>query len=82
VIGMGMLILTVFTVAEVLLKIKLMQAATVVWMAYCTWAIAQFFNGKKVSDYVKSFFAYMLGLLTFSVVALLLGGLIDVFVKH
>ncbi|MES2063843.1 MAG: hypothetical protein V4456_18100 [Bacteroidota bacterium] len=56
--------------------------SSVIWMAYCTWAIAQFFNGKEISDYVKSFFAYLLGLLTFSVAAFLLGGVIDVFIKH
>jgi len=82
VIGMEMLIFSVFAVVEALLKIKLMQIATIICMAYCTWAIAQFFNGKKVSDYLKSFFAYLLGLLTFSVAALLLGVLIDMLIKH
>jgi hypothetical protein len=82
IMGMGMLIFAVFTIAEALLKISLMQIAAVIGIAYCTWAIAQFFNTRKLSGYVKSFFAYMLGMLTFSLTALLLGFLIDLFIKH
>jgi hypothetical protein len=80
-IGIGMLIYSVFTIAEVLLKIKLMQIAGVVGLAYCTWAIAQFFSGKKASDYIKALFAYLLGMLTFTIAAFILGGIIDAVVK-
>lgn len=82
VMGMGMLIFSVFTLAEALSKTQLMQIAGAVGMAYCTWAIAQFFGGKKVSDYIKSFFAYILGVGTCMVAALLLGVFIDVVIKH
>jgi len=82
VMGMGMLIFSVFTIAEALSKIKLMQISAVIGIAYCTWAIGQFFNTKKVSGYLKAFFAYLLGMLTFSIAALLLGALIDIFLKH
>lgn len=82
IMGMGMLIFSVFTIAEALLKISLMQIAGVIGIAYCTWAIAQFFNGKKVSDYIKSLFAYLLGMGTFTLAAMLLGGVVDALVKH
>lgn len=80
--GIGMLIFTVFTVAEGLSHIKLMNVASVIGFAYCTWAIAQFFSGKKVMDYVKSFFAYLLGWLTSMIFAMLIGVAIDLMAKH
>lgn len=80
--GIGMLVFSVFTIAEALLKIRLMPIAGAIGVVYCTWAIVQFFNGKKISDYVKALFAYILGSMTFMVAALLLGVLIDVVVKH
>ena len=82
VMGIGMLIVSVFTIAEALVKVKMMKASAFIWMSYCTWAIAQFFSGRKVSDYVKSLFAYILGMLSASIAALSLGVLIDVFFKH
>lgn len=82
VMGLSMLIFSVFTIAEALLHVKVMQIAGIIYIIYSTWAIAQFFDGKKISNYVKSLIAYLLGLLSFSVVALLLGVLIDVAVKH
>ncbi|GAB3919910.1 hypothetical protein GCM10028827_00730 [Mucilaginibacter myungsuensis] len=80
--GMGMLIFALFVIAEALLKIPAMQIAAVIGIAYCTWAIGQFFNAKKISAYLKAFFAYLLGMVTFSAVILLLGALVDVLIKH
>ena len=50
-------------------------------VAYCTWAIAQFFNKKKVTSYVKAFFAYSLGMITFTISIGILGFVIDTFIK-
>ncbi|RYU92587.1 DUF3667 domain-containing protein [Mucilaginibacter terrigena] len=82
VMGMGMLLFSVFTIAEVLSHTKLMQVSSYIVIAYCTWAIAQFFNGKKVVSYVNSFFAYLLGMLTFALAALLIGFLVDAVFRH
>ncbi|MES2265829.1 MAG: DUF3667 domain-containing protein [Bacteroidota bacterium] len=82
VMGMGMLIYAVFTIAEGLLKVSLMQIAGAIGIAYCCWAIAQFFNTKKISGYIKSLSAYLLGMISFFAVIQLLGTLIDVVIKH
>ncbi|MGY4536389.1 hypothetical protein ACVW0P_000796 [Mucilaginibacter sp. UYNi724] len=82
VMGMGMLIYSVFTIASGLLKVSLMKVAGAVGIIYCSWAIAQFFNAKKVSGYIKSIAAYLLGVLSFTIAAMVLGALIDAFVRH
>ncbi|WP_233524379.1 DUF3667 domain-containing protein [Mucilaginibacter conchicola] len=82
VMGIGMLIFSVFNLIEAFTKIKLMTAAGVIGFAYCTWGIAQFFGGRKVMDYVKSLSAYLLGYLTSMILAILLGVLLDIITKH
>lgn len=75
--GMSMLIFSIFAIVQGLTHINLMAAAGVVGIVYCTWAIGQFFESNKISSYIKAFFAYVLGMLTFSVSVIIIGGLID-----
>ena len=82
VMGMGMLIYAVFALLQGLTHYNLMQVAGVTGFIYLTWAIGQFFDEKKAVSYVKSFFAYLLGMLTFSLLAILLGSVIDLIIKH
>lgn len=77
VMGMGMLLFSFFGILEGITKIHLMQAAGMVGIIYCCWAIAQFFDKSKGINYFKAFIAYILGFITFSIAALLLGALID-----
>ncbi|MDR0230416.1 MAG: DUF3667 domain-containing protein [Flavobacteriaceae bacterium] len=79
--GMSMIIFAVFAIAEGITAISLMPAAGVVGIIYCTWAIAQFFDGLKAINYVKAFFAYVLGMLTFVFSVIVIGGLIDWLLK-
>ncbi|TCD23429.1 DUF3667 domain-containing protein [Pedobacter psychrodurus] len=82
VMGIGMLIISVFAVAEGLIKISFMKVSGMIGAAYSTWAIAQFFNGKKAANYLKAIIAYSLGMLTFGLFLVLLGILIDLLMKH
>jgi len=82
VMGIGMLIISFFAIAEGLSKISFMKVSGITGAVYSTWAIAQFFNGKKVASYLKAIIAYSLGMLTFGLVLVLLGVLIDVLIKH
>lgn len=82
IIGMGMLIFTVFAIAQGISHIKLMQYGGCLGIIYCTWGIGQFFNKRKIGNYVKAFFAYAFGMITFMLVALALGTTIDMFIKH
>jgi hypothetical protein len=82
VIGMEMLIFSVFTLFVGLTKLNLMPIAGFIGMSYCIWAIGQFFDKTKPISYVKAFVSYVLGLITFSFSAVILGALIDLIIKH
>lgn len=82
VMGIGMLIYSVFGIIQILVNRNLMQVAGVVGFMYTTWAIGQFYEKGKVMSYVKAFFAYVLGMLSFTLAAMVLGILIDQLAKH
>lgn len=82
VMGMGMLIFSVFALIEGLTKLNLSKFSGFIAIAYCSWAIGQFFDKKKAISYVKALVSYMLGMITFFTSAILLGLLIDLFIKH
>jgi hypothetical protein len=82
VIGMGMLIFSVFVIIEGLTHFHLMTIAGVIGIAYCTWAIGHFFDKKKVASYAKALGAYILGMITFWIFPVLFGTLIDLLSKH
>lgn len=76
-IGIGMLIFAFFAMIQGLAHIDMLQTATVLGVGYCTWAIGQFFDRKRPASYFRAFAAYMLGMITFMLSAIVLGGLID-----
>lgn len=82
VMGIGMLIYSVFALFLGLTHIYLMQIAGIVSFIYSAWAIGQFFDKSKFSNYVKALLSYLLGFLTFSLTAILIGTLIDLIIKH
>lgn len=82
VMGMGMLIFAVFAVIQGIIHIALMQIAGQVGIVYCTWAIGQFFDKKKIFNYVKALVSYILGLITFVLLMLGVGTIIDLITKH
>jgi hypothetical protein len=82
IMGMGMLIAALFSVAEALLKVKLMKISGVLLIIYISWAIGQFFDQKKLMSYVKAFTAYLLGMVTFTLIVMLTGFVADSLFKH
>lgn len=82
VMGIGMLLFSLFTVIEGIIHIQIMQIAAFFFILYNTWATGQFFDGQKIMSYIKSFFAYILGMLSFVFFAVLLGIIIDFLTKH
>jgi RNA polymerase subunit RPABC4/transcription elongation factor Spt4 len=76
-IGMGMLIFAVFALIQGLFHIMVMQFAGILGVVYMTWAIGQFFDKTKKMNYLKAFFAYVLGSLSFFAVLAILGTMID-----
>lgn len=81
VMGMGMFIYAVLALIQGIAHINLVTVTSVIAFAYTTWAIGQFFDGKKPVTYVKAFVSYMLGASTFWLSASLLGTLIDLIIK-
>lgn len=77
VMGMGMFVLAVFGAVEGLTGLKVLQFGAILLFVYTTWAMGQFFDGRKVSSYMKALFAYMLGLIVFSLMLFAIGGFVD-----
>lgn len=81
VIGVAMIFLAGFGAVEAIFGIPILDKGTFLFVIYTTWAIGQFFRIKGIGSYVKAFFAYMLGMITFTIVVLIVGTLIDFFLK-
>jgi hypothetical protein len=82
VIGMAMLIYTLFAIFLGLTHINVLQIGGYVGVIYSSWAIGQFFDSKKIFNYIKALFAYILGSATFYFAVLLIGNLVDKIIKH
>lgn len=78
VMGIGMLIFLVFGLIQAIIHVSLIQYASVVGIMYATWAIGQFFEKGKIGSYVKAFFAYLLGMVSFLILIILIGVSIDI----
>ena len=82
VMGHGMLLLTVETFfANVLSRQLYIIVLSVISLAYPTWAIGQFFSKKKIASYLKAFFAYLLGYISFYAGIILVGLATDLLLK-
>jgi hypothetical protein len=76
--GIAMLIYALFGIVQGLsgnLEIMLFSSLTVFF--YISWAVAQFFDAKKISSYLKSFLAFILGMVSFTTGIFLLGAFLD-----
>ncbi|WP_300492106.1 DUF3667 domain-containing protein [Flavobacterium sp.] len=77
VIGMGMLMFSVSALIEGLTQIPLFLYVSVVITGYCAWAIGQFFDKTKPANFIKALIAYLLGSITFWILLMILGIVID-----
>ncbi|WP_300977742.1 DUF3667 domain-containing protein [Flavobacterium sp.] len=82
VMGMGMLIFSIFVIMQGITHFNLMTIAGVTGVAYCVWAIGQFYDKKKPLSYIKGLFAYILGMITFWIFPVLIGTIIDLINKY
>jgi len=82
VMGIGMLIYSIFGIIQGLTHLNLKLFAEIIGFIYTTWAIGQFYDKRKTSSYIKAFFAYILGMITFSLTIILIGAIIDLVIKH
>lgn len=78
IMGEGMLLLALFSLVAGITKIKaIFTIMGVAAFIYSSWAIGQFYDSRKISSYVKSFFAYILGNVLFYVLLIIAGLLAD-----
>lgn len=77
VMGIGMLIYTVFGIIESTAKIQILHIGGMIAIVYTSWAIGQFFDKNQKASYLKGFLSYLLGMMTFFLGAIILGMGID-----
>ncbi|UTW64646.1 DUF3667 domain-containing protein [bacterium SCSIO 12741] len=77
VMGMTMLLYTLFGLVEVLTGWPALQIGANLSFIYCSWAIGQFFDGRKKRNYLKGLLSYVFGMISFIVAAAALGLSID-----
>lgn len=75
--GMQMLIVSFLGALESLTKTRVLSFGTYIVMIYAFWAIAQFFDKRKMLNYLKAPISYLLGLITFFLGAIGIGLLTD-----
>lgn len=81
VMGIGMLICTLQVILQAITKINYGQHIGKIVMIYSVWAIGQTFDKSKLVSYIKALFAFMLGSSTFILSLILLGYILDFFIK-
>lgn len=81
IMGFGMFVFALFVLLEGITHVDLMQTSSIIAIGYCTWAIGNFFEPKKIINYVKAFLAYIIGMMSYWLLAVLVGNLIDVMLK-
>ncbi|KMQ59980.1 hypothetical protein ACM46_17145 [Chryseobacterium angstadtii] len=77
ILGMEMLMFSVFSIVEGLTKYHLMPVATVIVFVYFSWAVGQFFDKSKAGSYFKALVSYLLGMITFCISIMILGALMN-----
>ena len=77
VIGVGMLLFALFGSVDSIINWKIIDKGFLIGVLYISWAIGQCFTGNKIINSLKGFACYMLGLLSMTMLILLLGGLFN-----
>lgn len=82
VMGIAMLIYSFFAIFYGLFKINTLQLGGVISFIYITFAIADFFDKRKIKNYFISLIAYIFGMITFFSAIFILGLGIDLLTKY
>lgn len=75
--GISMLIYAFFGILEGIFTIKLFSVAGILGLVYTTWACGNFFEKRKIGNYLKSLLSILLGLITFNLIIIIVGLLFD-----
>jgi len=77
VMGIGMLIYSIFGVIKGLTQSNVAEVGAMIAFIYTVYAIGQFFDKGKIESYLKSLVSYLLGMITFTFVAISVGLIFD-----
>jgi hypothetical protein len=80
--GISMMIFAIFAIIEGLIHYKLLNVAGLFGFIYVTWATGNFFEARKIGNYIKALISYLLGFLTFYILIIAIGITIDMITKH
>jgi Protein of unknown function (DUF3667) len=80
--GVAMLIFAFCAIIEGLFHFKLSSIAGIIGVVYSIWAIGNFFEKRKIANYVKALISYVLGTITFYIIIFAIGIAIDALTKH
>ncbi len=76
--GISMLIFTVFALLEGISHFKLLSFAGLLGVTYMTWAIGNFFEAKKIGNYIIALISFFLGTITLYIIIFAIGITIDI----
>lgn len=79
--GVSMLIFALFGIVESITKQPLLDVGVYIAFIYNAWAIGDFFEQRKIVNYLKALLAYVLGFISFIAAATISGLLIDSWLK-
>ncbi len=77
IMGIGMLIYSASAIIGSLTHTDAMPVGVLIILIYTTYAFGQFFDKRKIANYVKALISYLLGVVTFTIISLGIGAFID-----
>ena len=76
VFGVTLLFDSIFVILQKITGLNLTQVFTIVETIYITWAVGQYFDGKKAVNYIKALLSYLFGLLMILIVSVIISFII------
>ena len=77
VMGTGMLIFSFFGILNSVSKLQILDKGILLGILHISWAIGQFFQKRKILNYLKAFLSYLLGMISFSITIVVIGMVVD-----
>ena len=72
--GIGMLAFAFFGIISNIININILDnGGAIIVFLYISWGIGQFFDKRKITNYLKGLLSYVLGMISFTLIALIIG---------
>jgi hypothetical protein len=81
--GIGMLLFAFFGIISSIININVLDSGgAIIVFIYIFWGIGHFFGKKKITNYLKGLLSYIFGMISFALLTLIIGLIIDLINKH